>query len=231
MWVSTEVCEPVLLDWDAFGQLDSVMDGKPARDGWAIVPWTVGRAGGFGVAVRVSGRFEGTAAPLLKATSRRWSGRDSSRSSLTGRSLPVLRGRSVASAFLDEYSVLLALCSVVHDDAAVRPRLDDGERAARLASDLSRTSLRFRAIPTGAGRDSTDIHVALRQAGFVHRYNRPLTDAGLPSVDTVVTEVVERLRANPYRQGRPIDRLQVEQIVRRDYLDVQPWPFAALVAD
>jgi hypothetical protein len=101
----------------------------------------------------------------------------------------------------------------------------------QLARDMIAGLAKFGITSTGVGRDSTDIHVAMQQAGFVHRYNRPLSAKRLPSVDEIVAAVEVRLRSNPYRTGREIDHVQVDRIVRRDFLDIEPWPFGALVDD
>jgi hypothetical protein len=97
-----------------------------------------------------------------------------------------------------------------------------------LAKDFASGLLRWHYVGTGLGWDSTDIHVAMRQAGFVHQFTRPLDRSQLPSIDDAVAEVMARLAVNPHRVGRPADRDEVEKIVRKDYLDIEPWPFSAL---
>jgi hypothetical protein len=207
------------------------MDGGPPKDGWSIVPWAVGRGGEFGVAVRVSGTLEAAAGKILRATStfwRRFSGAGSS--SLTGRSLPVLTGATLATTYSPERATLKVLCLVLCNDSFLRPRLDDASRMDRLAADMEGGMLSAPSYPDGLGRDATDIHVAIRQAGLAHLYGRPLTKkTGLTQLEAAADEVEANLRANPYREGRPINHGQVEQIIRDDYLNVQPWPFAALI--
>jgi hypothetical protein len=124
-----------------------------------------------------------------------------------------------------------AFADVLHTQKNLRPRLDNADRVNRLASDLQAGWLGHPIPHTGVGRDSTDIHTALRQGGFVHRFRRPLTTLGMPTVDEVVSRVEELMRANPYRADRTNDRAQIERIVRRDYAEVKPWPFVALVDD
>ena len=99
----------------------------------------------------------------------------------------------------------------------------------RLAADMAEGMLDAASYPDGLGRDTTDIHVAIRQAGLAYPYGRPLTKIGLPQLGPAADKVEANLRANPYREGRPIDRNEVERLIRDDYLDVKPWPFAALV--
>lgn len=227
--VSADSCESAVLGWDDYGQVDFVMDTKLGRDGWVITDW----GSRFGVAVWVSGAYVGTTRPIDVATSTAWRRyiRWSSGPSLVGRSLPVLPGTTAFTAYESERATLGALCLIVHDDVSLRQRLGDATRMTSLAQELTAGVQKFSNGATGAGWDSTDIHVAMRQAGFVHRHIRPLTAHGLPSLDQVMAEVEARLRSNPYRRDRAVDRNQVERIVRRDFLDVKPWPFASLVDD
>jgi hypothetical protein len=52
-----------------------------------------------------------------------------------------------------------------------------------------------------------------------------------PALDQIVDEVLGRLRTNPLAAGVRFDRADVTRLVRRHYLGVEPWPFAALLAD
>ena len=228
--VSAPSCAEVALPWDLFGHLHSIMDGDAPQDGWSLVPWADGRGGAFGVAVRVSGTLEAAATSILKATSTFWRKFQGAGSSiLTGRSLPVLTAATLATTYSPELATLSVLCLLLCNEPPLRPRLDDASRMERLAADIERGMLSPPSYPDGLGRDTTDIHVAIRQAGLAHPYGRPLTKTGLPQLDAAADKVEANLRANPYREGRPIDRGQVERIIRDDYLDVEPWPFAALV--
>ena len=230
--VSAPACGPVLLSWEAYGRITDAMDGPARPDGWAVVPWTAGRAGPIGVAVRVSGALEDATDCVFTATTSRWRRFSAGASStLAGRKLPILTHRSLVDAGLRELSLLVALSAVLHDMPELRPRLGDVERVRRLASDLRARPLTLRASKSGAFRDSVDIHAALVSLGYVHRYTRPLAASTLPSVTEVTKHVVDALQSNPYRAGREVDLAQVVQIVRRDYTDVEPWPFAALVED
>ena len=147
----------------------------------------------------------------------------------TRMTLPVLPRQTVFVPHWGELATLRVLADVIHSHGHLRSRLDENERVSRLASDLRSEWLDDPIPRFGSGRDSTDIRTALRQGGYVHHYGRPLTPTGMPTVAEVVDRVEELLAANPFRTGRPTDRSQVEAIVRRDYVDVKPWPFAALV--
>jgi hypothetical protein len=136
---------------------------------------------------------------------------------------------TVFTAALEERSVLAALCTVLHDKRELRVRLDDSGRVHRLAQDLESTRLKGHEPGSGIGPEAVDIHTALTRLGFTHPYTRPLTTQGLPTLAEVTDKVIAALASNPYRVGRAADREQVERIVSRDYLDVEPWPLAALV--
>ena len=230
MDIWTGSCEPVSLPWTDFENVRSIMDAQPPRDGWAIVFWSTGKFDGFGVAIRLSGSYADKSASILSAT-RTFGRRATSGTSLTGRSAPVLPGTTVMTRFEAEFWTLTTLCKLVAHDDRARARLDDAERVKRLARDLATGMLKPHPLGTGIGRDSTDIHVALQQLGFVHPMNRPLTSVGIPTVSEIADKVEAALRSNRFRVGRESDRAQIEEIVRRDYVDVEPWPFGALVDD
>jgi hypothetical protein len=225
-------CEPVTLAWEDYGQLDPVLDGKPPRDGWMIAPWSSGRAGAFGVGVRVCGRHEVATAPHAAAATTGWLRITGAKgSNFAGRSLPVLPGGSASTMFTAERWTLIALCALVHSDPQLQTRLDEPERMQQLARDVQGGMRTLPPIATGLGHDATDIHFALLQGGFVHRFGRPLTTSELPPLDQVADDVAARLAANPQRAGRVTERAELERIIRQDFHEVEPWPFAALIAD
>ena len=219
--------DAALLSWSTYGQVRAVMDG-PERDGWAIAHWNENRAGVFGVGVQVSGVCSTMVAAISRATTSSMHRRFGS-TMLTGHSLPLLRARSAFSPCTPERETLQALTTVLSARSKARALLADTARMHRLATDLS-TGLRTRAAESAAIlRDSTDIEVALRQCGYVHEFGRPIDGEPLPSLDKVVRAVQARLVANPHRVGRTIDDTKIAEFARRHYLDIAPWPFAALV--
>jgi hypothetical protein len=151
-------------------------------------------------------------------------------STLNGRKLPVLTSNHPLHGSYREFSLLAALCAVLHDMPELRPRLGNNERVRRLANELDSQRLKLGVQATGISRDAVDIHVALTRLGYTHRYTRPLSSSSSqPTVAEVTDRVCAALAANPYRTGRETDREQVERIVRREYVDVEPWPFGALL--
>jgi hypothetical protein len=137
------------------------------------------------------------------------------------------------TVYSEEIATLNALFKVCRKRDDLRARLGDTERMYWLGRELSRGMLRPPAPPAGGlRRDTTDVLTAMRALGFKHEYERPLAGAPLPFLEDVVAKTQARLEASPYRRGRsPIDDDRVAEIVRRAYLDVDPWPFRALVAD
>ena len=127
--------------------------------------------------------------------------------------------------------MLWALCGILHDRPYLRARLADRDRVVALARELNEQPLALFASGTGLGRDSVDIHTALVTLGYTHPYTRPLARGTTPSVEEVTSQVVAALASNPYRVGRTTDVRQVQQIVSREYVEVEPWPFAALIQD
>jgi hypothetical protein len=219
--------EAVLLPWNACGQVRSVMEG-PERDGWAITHWRENSREVSGVGVQVSGVCSTMVAAISRATTSRLHRRFGSRE-LTGHSLPLLRTKSVFTPRKPERETLQALTTVLTARPKARALLADSARMQRLAADLS-TGLRTRAVDSAAIlRDATDIEVALRQCGYLHEFGRPIEGESLPSLDKVVGAVRERLTANPHRVGRTVDETKIAEFARHHYLDLEPWPFAALV--
>ena len=101
----------------------------------------------------------------------------------------------------------------------------------RLASEPGSGLVRWPIERTGARRDSTDIIVALHQSGSNAPLRATLSKDQVPVFDDVVQAVRDRLRANPYPQGRRLDEAKLAHIVRLVFSDVASWPFAALVSD
>lgn len=222
--------EPLRLPWQNLGALDSTMDRKEPRDGWTVVPWSAGRSGVFGLGVRLSGLYESEAEEMLEATATLWRRvNGATGSSLTGKTLPVLPSNWIFTAFTAERDTISTLCVVLALTPSLLARLDDAERMQRLAQDLRKGMARRPTIADGLGRDATDIHVAMTEARCFHRFGRPLSAASLPAEQPILEELEKRLRSNAFRTGRATDPAELRRIVRKNYLDIAPWPFAALV--
>ena len=148
---------------------------------------------------------------------------------LTGYVLPIVPDALHASCS-KERATLQALVRLIASRPEVRERLADPQRMARLAVDLTTRPLGVVHERTGMSRDGLDAVTAMHQAGFVHRFGRPLPEDNVPALERVLSGTKKLLASNPHRSVRRTDDRVVERYVRRNYTDVEPWPFAALVA-
>ena len=123
-----------------------------------------------------------------------------------------------------------AFAEVMCNLPQLREALSDLHRCTRLASDMASFHLGDPTAAVSLRRDSLDVATAIRACGYVHRFRRPLDRVDLPPLGSAVAEVSECLRSSASRAGRSIDRARVEAILRRNYFEVEPWPFAALCA-
>jgi hypothetical protein len=129
-----------------------------------------------------------------------------------------------------ERHTLATLASVFAARPDLRERLADPTRVAALARDLTAGLQSMPMRVDTVRRDPTDVVTAMRAAGFVHPFGRPLGPGTVGRLDDVVAATRAALEANPYRQGRDVDHEQLVRLVRCAYFDVEPWPFRALLA-
>jgi hypothetical protein len=221
---------PVELPWGAYGKVRSTMDG-PALDGWGITFFAPGRGDAYGVAVCVSGSYDAASSEMISATMTWWRRLNhwNPLGAVTGHLLPMLPTTNAFRSCRRERHTLIALTAVLARRSDLRASLSDPGRMARLACDLSNELLSFPVERTGVSRDAVDIIIAMHGAGYVHTFGRPFAGDALPALPDIVARVRARLDANPFRKGRVIDDETIARIARRTYLDVKPWPFAALL--
>ena len=202
------------LAWDDFG---------PGRSWW--ISWfTTLRGGAMGIGVRVDGDAVEATAPVRAATNTwlTWS----SRLGRPGVVLPLLPiGGSVDA----ERETLAALCTHLAQNPTIRPGLADPERGRRLIRDLAHGARRSGAEPSGLRRTTVEVLTALRGLGYIHRlFGRPLPSDKPAPLETIVEQVLGRIRQSPYARHLSISPERAGRVIRRQYLDVEPWPFAAL---
>lgn len=121
-----------------------------------------------------------------------------------------------------------AFAEVMRNLPQLREALSDLRRCARLASDMGSFHLGDPTAAVSLRRESLDVATAIRACGYVHRFRRPLDRVDPSPLGSAVAEVSESLRSSVYRAGRSIDRARVEASLKRNYFEVEPWPFAAL---
>lgn len=122
------------------------------------------------------------------------------------------------------------LVAVLADRPQLRPRLGDQRLIARLAADLAEHAMDLPRLstPYGVRRQTAEIGTAMRMLGLEHPFDRPLPGDQLPSLDDAVSRVMAFIASNPHAEGVKIDQQRVAQLIRRRYLQIQPWPFQSL---
>jgi hypothetical protein len=223
-----EVCGPdsksVLFPWDAFLRL-RWEDAPAVADYWSLKWWYLSRGGVYGLAVHAGGTFDDRLVQALGKSVSRRSGRLNPWTS-TGHAVPIMRVGRVRA----HRETLEILCELLSKRSELRMRLGDRSRVTQLAADLADRSVLAPIDRTGRRRDEIEIIVAMRQSGLVYPFGRPLGDEHSHDIEAMVRMVQERLDASPYRKDRRTDQHTITRVLRRDYVDVTPWPLAALVA-
>ncbi len=209
--------------WSAQGAVPAVLHRRSGSC-WTICHWSHREAG---VGLQLVGPLALAAEPLRRATGgeRFQPGGEPER----GCRLPIVPGATGLRSTGAEHDTLQALTTVLARRPDLRARLGDRERVRRLAADLAGG---MRRCPTDSIRTlspgALDVALALVRCGLVFRQGRPL-----PGETVAEDDAMDRVRAAlATQQGRGRSRpsqATIERVVRRRYLDVAPWPFAALV--
>jgi hypothetical protein len=213
--------DEVGLAWDAFGT-DATLTGT----GWDLGPYGKGRDGSNGLAVTTHGELAEQVAPLRARTST-FLRRMSSRSD-TERAVPLLPNKE--GPYRDRLEATLrALCTVLRDEEPLRAALAVPTRSARLAHDLADRPRERVAEHMGIGPGSIEVGVALTSTDHRWRYNRPLPGEHRPAIDEVVAAVRSHLATTAGAGTIAIADDELDRLCRVGYVDVEPWPFDALV--
>ena len=129
----------------------------------------------------------------------------------------------------EEWACFSALVCVLAARPELRPKMDDPLVTKRLVDDIGSFDPMLPAQHFGSFRRRTvELETAMKSAGFVHPFGRPLPDWAIPALEDAVVRVAEKVAANPYARNVFIDREDIVERVRLEYLDVDPWPFHAL---
>jgi hypothetical protein len=199
----------------------------PGTDHWGITAWAATRGGGpIGIAVLGAGRY---AAPIAQLyTSRRTWMSIVSRLGNSPKDAP-LDAASVISGRTDaDRSALDVLCRVLARRPDWRPQLANLTRTTQFLHDMAVQDHGPIAQTFGVRRRTLETLTVMRRLGFVHPLQgRPLPDESRPQADGVVQAVVDGLSANRY--ALPPDEAHTRKLVHRQYLDITPWPFTALL--
>jgi len=127
---------------------------------------------------------------------------------------------SVAAA---ERATFSALCTLLAHRPECRARLSDPAVAGRLAADMRARPQPVKTWGMELRHSTADVHAAMRELGFEHPVeNRPIEGEAVPTADEVVPKVLEHLHGK-------VDQKRADELVRHNFVDVEPWPFAALM--
>jgi hypothetical protein len=128
---------------------------------------------------------------------------------------------------LAPWGVVEALCHVLAHRPDLRSRLDEPARAGLLAED-TRSSHLVAPSPAGGLLPSTlAVHGVMQVLGIRHRFGRPIDGEPLPDRSALIERIENRMATSPYATSPP-RREKIADVLDREYLDVEPWPFRAL---
>ncbi|WP_263731907.1 hypothetical protein [Cellulomonas sp. SG140] len=201
--------------------------GATTGDSWILTSWSATRGGdSIGAAVRGGGSH---AAGIEQLRRRRRSFASWVNRIGRGRNEAPLDAAGTINARVEaDLRALAVLCVTLARKSDWRAQLGDRARVVQLLRDMDAADHGLVLEKTGARRRTMETLIALRMAGYEHPVGgRPLPDDPPLDDEAVVAAVLHRLQANRY--ALPPDEAQVSAVVHREYLDVEPWPFAALM--
>ncbi len=218
------------LDWDRYLASSRRSTARGAT-GWSFTFTNPARQylPRAGVSVRLHGALRSTGRSLLRTVP--LGRRVLMLSATAGRyRIPLSVRRYERGEYVDATAVVGHLAWVLRDRPELRTRLADRAVTHVLAADLRRAgTLAGLQPPTPVSVDQMNVRIAMRACGFHHRFGRPLTTDEVRPLDEVVDPVMERLAAAWDPRVRRLGRSWVEEVARVAYVDVEPWPFSALV--
>jgi hypothetical protein len=226
--------EQARLEYEAF---DPSVNGRDVIAGvgpdlqgdlWCFGPWSLDHRGHeFGAAVLVSGSCA-EAADGLVARVNGWRDRFS-RGFADGTALPLSRSSLRGWAYAPR-GLVVVLCALLRERPEWRSCLADRERVERLAADITARRYPPKQVSRGLRQRTWEMAQAMQTLGYQHEwYGRPLPGDRIADPDEIVPAVLEKIRASPYAQGLDVDSDDVRAFANKYYLNVDPWPFAALV--
>jgi hypothetical protein len=124
------------------------------------------------------------------------------------------------------------LCLLLAQRAELQLCLGDPTRTQRLVRDLTEHRLPPVRSHRGVRTESVEIRTAMRGANIVHPLGgRPVPGDVLIDREEAVSTIVKRMAIVPYSKGDNANKKYAEEILDAEYFSIEPWPFAALVAD
>jgi hypothetical protein len=217
------------LDWDECTAQHRLT--RPQDDWWMVGPWRTRGSDLISIHFIVRGRYVELTEPV-RAGPTSW--RTLAPAAMGQAAIPLFSSggtrlyRRMPEA---QWATVDVLCALLADTPELRERLRDPLRVARLAADMAAGPLPPNPlVRMGARRSTTEVLSALRNLDYPHRYGgRPLPGDALPPLDDMVEQVMAHLRSSLYAAGVSVDPRHARDVIQRLYLEVQPWPFGALV--
>jgi hypothetical protein len=197
-----------------------------ARGDWVVTHHTAYR-NPSGVAVVLPDPVEAGAAAVWART-RTVRNRVRSVNAPSGWVIPLSTRVSDGWAGLAERDTLTALVTLLATAEKARARLTDPDTVAALIADMATGAFAAREECVGGRRTTFEILGALRRLGYRHRNGGRPVPGWTADVETVVADVRRSLAANRYVRGLHFPEERIRAKVLREYINVKPWPFAAL---
>jgi len=215
--------EQVALDWQGHSRHTDVNGANR----WSVCGWGVGNTRPLGVGLN----GPASTAPIQRATgtlrNKLLAWNPYNRFVQDGVVVPLFAPSHSPRWIGAQQDTMHSLCTLLAERPSLRPLLADPKSMSRLASDLAQHSL-ANAGRVGMLTTTVAVVTALRALGYEHNYfGRPLPADQLEACEDIVTKVLRHLAANRYGAVTASPK-HVAEIVNRYYLDIQPWPFAAL---
>jgi hypothetical protein len=124
------------------------------------------------------------------------------------------------------------LCLLLAQRPELQRRLGEPTRTDRLVRDLKEHRLPAVRSHRGVRTESVEIRTAMRGASIAHPLGgRPVPGDILIDREAAISTIVNRMASIPYSKGDKANTKCAEEILDAEYFKIEPWPFAALVAD
>jgi hypothetical protein len=123
------------------------------------------------------------------------------------------------------------LCLLLTQRPELQLRLGEPLRVQKLLDDLKQHQLPVVRVHLGVRTESVEIRAAMRRANILHPLGgRPVPGDVLVDRDEAVAKIVDRMRTISHSKGAAVSSKHVEEILDAEYLNVERWPFSAILS-
>jgi hypothetical protein len=185
------------------------------RSGWSLHPWHIRTGPGFGVVLAGTGASADRLRDLESATTTRCD-RFNDRIEFVGQAVvPLCKSGDDNERTQYDRAMVTALCTLLARRPALRARLCEQARTAKLLGAVRSSPMWGRAHRVGLGRHTSEISTAMEAVGLVHHIGgRPVPGDALPTRDEAIDSVIKHISSNglsSYRRDdtRTIDLLGI----------------------